>query len=278
VQEIFDPASTARFRARAVTANAPGADFLLAHIAVEMADRLAFVDRKFENAAITSGNDAYIPSDFLNATRHQGLNFAEGSKDWPSHSEERLDSTHCDLDLALSFLSLHETNDTPGALVQIRNTLRPDGLFMGVMPGGNTLHELRQCLLEAETEITGGASPRVYPFADVKGAGALLQRAGFALPVADSETITVRYRDMFALIKDLRCMGASNALLARAHYPAKRSIFIKAAQIYLEKFGQEDGKVPATFTFIWMSGWAPADTQQKPAKRGSATVSLAKIL
>ncbi|MGL4489635.1 MAG: SAM-dependent methyltransferase, partial [Rhizobiaceae bacterium] len=183
----------------------------MARIVEDMADRLAFVDRKFANAAITSGNGGLIAKDFLQATRHEKTVFVEiNAGDWPQSSEEDLPQSYRDLDLALSFLSLHETNDTPGALVQIRQALKPDGLFMGVMLGGDTLYELRQCLLEAETEISGGASPRVYPFADVRSAGALLQRAGFALPVVDSEKVVVRYADMFTLVRDLRSMGASN--------------------------------------------------------------------
>jgi SAM-dependent methyltransferase len=280
IQEIFDAAAIRRFRARAVRMNVAGADFLLARMAAEMADRLAFVDRKFERAAITSGNGGFVAADFLAETRHRNTVFAHRQQveSWAETNEEKLSADYSNLDLAVSFLSLHETNDTPGALVQIRQSLKPDGLFMGVMPGADTLQELRQCLLEAETELSCGASPRVYPFADVRAAGSLLQRAGFALPVVDSETITVRYSDMFALMRDLRSMGATNGLIARSRRPATRALFMRAAEIYADKFGEVDGKIPATFSFIWMSGWAPDASQQKPAKRGSATVSLADAL
>jgi SAM-dependent methyltransferase len=189
-----------------------------------------------------------------------------------------LSLTEANLDLAMSFLTLHETDDTPGALVQIRKLLKPDGLFMGVMPAGDTLHELRECLLAAEAEITGGASPRVYPFADVRAAGALLQRAGFALPVVDAETLTVRYKDMFALMRELRSMGASNALLARSKVPASKDLFLRANALYSQRHAGPDGRIPATFTFVWMSGWAPSENQQKPARRGSANASLAEAL
>jgi SAM-dependent methyltransferase len=275
IEEIFDITAISRFRERALGLNRQDSDFLIVRMAEDMAERLSCVNRKFQHAAITSWNMRFVPENFLHNTRHKETRFAsfEGRD-----SEERLDDAPRDLDLALSFLSLHETNDTPGALVQIRQTLKPDGLFMGVMPGGDTLHELRQCLIEAEMEICGGASPRVYPFADVRSVGSLLQRAGFALPVVDSETITVRYNDIFALMRDLRGMGAANALMARSKSSTRRSMFLRAAAIYQEKYGQSDGKIPATFTFIWMSGWAPDASQQKPSKRGSATVSLGAVL
>jgi SAM-dependent methyltransferase len=281
VDTIFDTKAIALFRMKAMRIKAEGADFLLVRSAEEMADRLGFVDRKFVNAAIVSGNADLIAPNFLKSTRHEGIEFAlnqHSRADNTHQTEEYLPSQFQDLDLALSFLSLHQTNDTPGALVQIRQALKPDGLFMGVMPGAETLQELRQSLLEAETELCGGASPRVYPFADVRTVGSLMQRAGFALPVVDSETITVRYADMFSLMRDLRGMGAANGLLARERKPAKRSVFFRAAEIYQNKFAQSDGKIPATFTFNWMSGWAPSASQPKPAKRGSATVSLSEAL
>jgi SAM-dependent methyltransferase len=281
VQDIFDTTAIRRFRERALRQNVPGADFLLARMAEEMADRLAFVDRKFQNAAITSGNSGLIAKNFLGSTRHRDTVFEHDDDQKGNRAfvnEENLPEQYRNLDLALSFLSLHETNDTPGALVQIRQALKPDGLFMGVMCGADTLNELRQSLLEAETEVCGGASPRVYPFADVRAAGSLLQRAGFALPVVDGETITVRYDDMFALMRDLRSMGAANGLVARSRKTTNRAVFLRAAGIYSERYADGDGRIPASFTFIWMSGWAPDASQQKPAKRGSATVSLADAL
>jgi SAM-dependent methyltransferase len=281
VQKIFDLSAVRRFRARALRNAEPKAGFLLEHVAAELAERLNFVDRNFANAAITSGNGAFLAKTFLAGTRHARTDFHNpiGQKaDWPQSSEEQLNPQFKDLDLALSLLSLHETNDTPGALAQIRMALKPDGLFMGVMPGAGTLNELRECLTVAESEVSGGAAPRVYPFIDVRTAGSLLQRAGFALPVVDEETITVRYPDMFALMRELRAMGASNALETRSRKPTSKSVFLRAAEIYLERYGAPDGRIPATFTFVWLSGWAPAAGQQKPAKRGSATMSLAEIL
>lgn len=281
MQSVFDKPAIARFRKRALAQSNEGADFLLAHAAKEMADRLSFIDRNFEGVAITSGNLALVDPNFLQGTRHQNVSFVNrqaSRTDWLQASEELLPETLKNLDLALSFFTLHETDDTPGALVQIRRALKPDGLFMGVMAAGDTLHELRDCLLAAEVELTGGANPRVYPFADVRAAGSLLQRAGFALPVVDSETLTVRYKDMFALMRDLRSMGAANALQARSKAPAPRALFLRANQIYFEKYSAQDGRIPATFTLVWMSGWAPSENQQKPMKRGSANASLDNML
>ncbi len=280
VQRVFDKNSIIKFRQRALTQFKDGADFLLAQVAREMAERLSYIDRKFERAAVTSGNLAFLDSGFLSGTRHENTEFINkpNRSEWSVTSEETPTETLSGLDLAMSFLTLHETDDTPGALVQIRNSLKADGLFMGVMPAGDTLHELRESLLEAELEMTGGASPRVYPFADVRAAGSLLQRAGFALPVVDSETLTVRYKDIFALMRDLRGMGASNALLARSRVPVSKELFLRANKHYSDRFANEDGRLPATFTFVWMSGWAPSENQQKPSKRGSANVSLAQML
>lgn len=281
VQQIFDLAAISRFRARALKIADRKAGFLLDHVATELADRLNFVGRRFERAAITSGNSAFGNPHLLAGTRHDATVFAHGihpHEAWPQQSEEQLNPQLHDLDLAVSLLSLHETNDTPGALTQIRMALKPDGLFMGVMPGGGTLGQLRECLTLAEEEISGGAAPRVYPFVDVRTAGALLQRAGFALPVTDEETITVRYPDMFALMRELRSMGATNALHARLRRFTPRMVFIRAAEIYRQRFGAADGRIPATFNFVWLSGWAPSADQAKPAKRGSATASLASVL
>ncbi len=182
------------------------------------------------------------------------------------------------IDLAVSLLTLHEANDLPGQLIQIRRALRPDGLFLGALAGGGTLAELRESLLAAETELAGGAAPRVSPFTDVRDAGALLQRAGFALPVADVEPVVVRYASMFHLMADLRAMGATNALSARSRKPASRALFARAAAIYAERFSDADGRVRATFSLLWLSGWAPHASQQKPLKPGSATVSLKTVL
>ena len=181
-------------------------------------------------------------------------------------------------DLIVSGMMFHRINDLPGLLVQARAALKPDGLLMAVFPGGETLTELRQSLLQAESELTGGASMRVAPFIDVRSAGQLLQRAGFALPVVDSDNICVRYESMFDLIKDLRGFGASAAMLKRAHAPSSRTLFTRAAQIYAERFSDADGRIRASFEMIWISGWAAHESQQKPLKPGSAKAKLADAL
>ncbi len=181
-------------------------------------------------------------------------------------------------DLVVSAFALHWVNDLPGTLIQIRRTLSADGLFIGAMIGGQSLHELRTVLAMAEEEITGGVSPRVAPFADLRDMGGLLQRAGFALPVTDIDTVTVRYRDIFALMTDLRAMGATNALVARSRRPLRRTILLRAAQLYAQMFADEVGRIRATFEIIWLSGWAPHESQQKPLQPGSAKMRLADAL
>jgi SAM-dependent methyltransferase len=181
-------------------------------------------------------------------------------------------------DLAVSLLGFHSVNDLPGALVQIRRALKPDGLFLGCLLGGATLNELRQAFMQAEAELEGGVSPRVAPFSDVRDLGGLLQRAGFALPVTDLEPVTVRYADPFGLFRDLRAMGLTNALADRRKTPLRRATLFRAAEIYAQRFADADGRLRATFEFAWLSGWAPHESQQKPLRPGSAQVRLADAL
>jgi SAM-dependent methyltransferase len=182
------------------------------------------------------------------------------------------------IDLFASTLSLQWANDLVGALIQIRRSLRPDGLFLGAVIGGGTLTELRESLIQAETEIRGGASPRVLPTADVRELGQLLQRAGFALPVADRDILTIRYDSAFGLYADLKAMGATNALVHRDRTPILRRLLVRTAEIYAARFSDPDRRVRATFEIVWLSGWAPHESQQQPARRGSAQVSLAAAL
>ncbi|WP_267354765.1 MULTISPECIES: methyltransferase domain-containing protein [unclassified Methylobacterium] len=182
------------------------------------------------------------------------------------------------LDLAVSLLALHGVNDLPGTLIQLRRALRPDGLFVGCFLGGATLTELRQSFGQAESEVEGGISPRVAPFAAVREAGALLQRAGFALPVADTDTLTVRYADPFSLMRDLRAMGMTNILTERRRTPLRRATLLRAAEIYAARFADPDGRVRATFEVLWLSGWVPHASQQKPLRPGSAKSRLADAL
>ena len=192
--------------------------------------------------------------------------------------EEFLPFADASLDVLIPNLSLHWVNDLPGALTQIRRALKPDGLFLASMFGLGTLAALRDALSEAEIEIDGGLSPRVSPFADVRDLGSLLQRAGFALPVVDADTISVNYGEPMRLLADLRGMGESNATVLRRREPLKRSVLMTAMAKYFEKHADDDGRLPATFEIITMTAWAPAPTQQQPLKPGSAKGRLADAL
>jgi SAM-dependent methyltransferase len=181
-------------------------------------------------------------------------------------------------DLVVSGLNLHLVNDLPGALVQIRRALKPDGLFLAAILGGRTLRELREAFTVAESEITGGASPRVIPFADIRDCGALLQRAGFALPVTDADKVDASYATPFDLMRDVRNMGAANMLAARSRKPLSRAVLLRAAEIYAERFSLDNGRVTATFEIIHLTGWAPHESQPKPLAPGSAKTRLADAL
>jgi SAM-dependent methyltransferase len=284
LQPIFDSELLIVRKRRALAAAVQGASFLLDRAVDDLGERLSTVERRFEKAAAlfcltrATSNAILASGKAGSVLRIEADAALLGSEDGRVGSLDHIPLEPESLDLAVSLLALHEANDIPGALIQIRRALRPDGLFLGAMAGGGTLAELRESLIAAETELSGGASPRVAPFTDVRDAGALLQRAGFALPVADVETVTVRYDSMFGLLKDLRAMGAANALVDRSRRPAPRRLFTRAAEIYAERFSDTDGRVRATFAFIWMSGWAPHASQQQPLKPGSATVSLTEIL
>lgn len=284
MQPIFDTELIVQRKRRAVAAAASGASFLLDRAVEDLVERLSTVERRFERAAALFGmtpalRDALLASgqveSAIRVELHQSfLGFDEGLVGALDH----IPLEPASIDLAVSLLALQEANDLPGALIQIRRALKPDGLFLAAIGGGETLTQLRESLLVAETELHGGASPRVAPFTDIRDAGALLQRAGFALPVTDIEPVTVRYASMFDLMRDLRAMGVTNTLLSRSRRPATRELFARAAEIYAERFADPDGRVRATFAFVWMSGWAPHASQQQPLKPGSAKVSLAKVL
>lgn len=274
---IFDRALQRRRRGRAL-ASGP-ADFLLRRAAEEIGERLGAVMRPF--AAIA---DLGTPLPALGATLAGLYPAARVTRLAPLGKVdvigdlELIPFARDAFDLVVSALALQEVNDLPGTLAQIRRTLKPDGLLLGCLLGGSTLRELRAALAEAESEITGGVSPRVAPFADVRDMGALLQRAGFALPVTDVETVTVRYPHLFALFADLRAMGATNALVQRLRRPTRRAVFLRAAEIYARDHADADGRLRATFEMIFLSGWAPHESQQKPLKPGSGRVSLADLL
>ena len=262
----------------------PGADFLMHRAAEDLDERLSTVNRRFEKAAaffcvVGSASDIVRQSGkAAEIVRVEADERLLGGADGLVAMPETVPLPPASIDLAISLLSLQEMNDVPGMLVQICRALKPDGLFLGALLGSGTLSELRETLLAAESEIYGGASPRVAPFVDVRDAGGLLQRAGFALPVADSDPVTVRYDSLFDLMRDLRAMGAANALTARTRRPVSKRFFLRAAEIYAERFSDPDGRIRATFDLIWLSGWAPASSQPKPLAPGSAKISLATVL
>ncbi|MCO5091395.1 class I SAM-dependent methyltransferase [Bosea sp. (in: a-proteobacteria)] len=274
---VFDRALGRLRLKRALAGGYP--DFLLQRAAGDLAERLGAVLRQFAVAA-DLGTPLPVVAPILagRAGRLWRMAEAEGAPADLVGDLEGLPFAAETLDLAVSLLALHGINDLPGALVQIRRALRPDGLFMGCLLGGRSLQELRQALLEAESETMGGVSPRVAPFADLRDLGGLLQRAGFALPVVDSEIVTVRYPDAFGLLGDLRAMGWANALVARRKAPLRRETLLRAAALYAERFADPDGRLPATFEFVWLSGWAPHESQQKPLRPGSAKARLADAL
>lgn len=284
MEPIFDTQLLIERRRRALVTLTTGADFLLERAAEDLRERLDAVERRFERAAVlfsvtpAARNAVVASGKAAEVIRVEADPAFLGSEPGIVAAPETLPLEPESIDLAVSLLAFQEMNDIPGMLIQIRRALKPDGLFLGAFAGSGTLAELRESLLAAETEIRGGASPRVIPFTDVRDAGALLQRAGFALPVADIETVTVRYDSAFGLIADLRAMGAANALVARSRRPATRALFARAAEIYAERFSDPDGRVRATFSFVWMSGWAPHSSQQKPLRPGSAQMSLKDAL
>jgi SAM-dependent methyltransferase len=248
------------------------ATFLLDRVAEDMAERLHAVLRDFADAADiwTPGEVLRKPArDRFKSVIHIGQHDCE---------RETLPLQPESLDLVVSALAFQFVNDLPGVLAQIRRALRPDGLLLAAMIGGDTLSELRQSFAAAEAECEGGVSPRVAPFADLRDVGALLQRAGFALPVTDVDRIVVRYDNAFALMADLRRMGATNVLVERRHTPTRRATLLRMAQVYGERFADPDGRIRATFDVIWLSGWAPHESQQTPLRPGSAKASLAEAV
>jgi SAM-dependent methyltransferase len=240
--------------------------FLLDRAAEDLADRLLAVALPFATAT-----DLWTPG----AGLAEAVRGRVGSVDRIDLSEsESLPLQPESLDLVVSALALQFVNDLPGVLAQLRRALKPDGLLLAAMLGGDTLIELRQSFAAAEAECEGGVSPRVAPFADLRDIGALLQRAGFALPVTDVDRVVVRYDSAFALMADLRRMGATNVLRERRHTPTRRATMLRMAQVYTERFADADGRIRATFDIVWLSGWAPHESQPKPLQPGSAKASL----
>ena len=314
---IFDRALLRRRRDRAA-AGVSAYDFLFREIAERLAERLEEVRRSFplaldlgcHHGCLASalgwrgGIERLVQSDLSPAYAVAARNATAGSEargetagseaqgvknpikmrgaknltPTLAADEELLPFADGCFDLVLSSLVLHWANDLPGSLIQIKRALRPDGLFLGAMLGGATLGELRQALLQAETEADAGASPRISPFAELHDAASLLQRAGFALPVADIDRITVSYPDAFSLMRDLRGMGESNVLRARRRKPLRRQTLLRAADIYQQRHARGDGKIVATFEVFFLTGWAPDTSQPRPLRPGSAKTRLAEAL
>ncbi|WP_319532747.1 methyltransferase domain-containing protein [uncultured Cohaesibacter sp.] len=285
IPQLFDLALIASRRKRALERFGREGEFLLAEAVTDLMDRLSMVKREFALCAEVGGHTGLMARAL--STR-AGTERVIRLEQFPALMAEEENGIVFDgevlplkprsLDLVVSPLFLHWINDLPGALIQIRQSLVPDGLFLGSILGGESLQELRAAFLEAESELTGGATPRVAPLPNIKDMGALLQRAGFALPVVDQDRLTVRCDTMFALIEDLRRMGATNALVDRSRVPLRRSVLIRAAEIYAEKYSDPNGRLRATFQILSLSGWAPDKSQQQPLKPGSAKASLRSAL
>lgn len=278
---VFDPATVRRRRLRAHGLGVDGM-FLSDWCLHQIAERLSLIRRRFPRVLQLGG--------FNSPQAREALKIAAGAEAHLIVDTAPLPGTHLaaepdmlpfpnqSFDLIVSPFTLHSVNDLPGALLQVRRLLRPDGLFLAAMAGGETLHQLRACLTEAEFSLRGGVSPRVFPFADKPEMGGLLQRAGFALPVVDSEIVTVTYDHALRLMADLRMMGEGNSIAGRHRGFAGRALFAEATRLYHDTYAEPDGRIPAAFEIIFLLGWAPHESQQKPSRRGSATVSLADAL
>ena len=280
---IFDRAAVRRHRHRAATLPREGR-FLVHEARLRLVDRLDDIKRRFPIVLELGCGDGELSGLLEQAGHPARVICADLAYPFAARpggmvcDEEMLPLAAHSVDLVIAPLTLHWVNDLPGSLLQIRHILKPDGLLLAAMWGGETLKELRAALLQAEIETLSGASPRVSPFTDVRDAGGLLQRAGFGLPVVDSDILTVTYPDMFALIRDLRAMGETNAVRDRRRSFTPRATLLRAAAIYRERHGDAEGRIPASFQLLTLTGWAPHESQQKPLKPGSGKVSLAAAL
>lgn len=283
--DVFDRVLFQRHRTR-WAGEAAARDFLVDHAAQDLMSRLAMINRTFA-VTLSLGAHAGTLGRHLRRSPRMGTVVESESCaallaqcDGPRicADEELLPYKDASLDAVVSALALHAVNDLPGTLLQVRRALKPDGLLLAALLGGDTLHELREAFLLAETEITGGAGPRVAPFADVRTLGALLQRAGFALPVADSDVTTVTYETPMALMSEVRAMGCANALVERSRRALRRDVLARACQVYAERHAVAGGRIRATFEIVTLTAWAPDDSQQQPLRPGSATTRLADVL
>lgn len=285
MHQIFDRALLRRRRDR-VAGRIAGHAFLLDRFGDDVEERLSLIRRTFARVLVVGAQHGTLGRRLAALPGVAGVVETETSLPLLLRcgsfrvlaDEEALPFADGTFDLVVAGLTLQFVNDLPGALLQIRRLLKPDGLFLGGLYGGATLTELRRAWLEAEAEIAGGASPRVAPFADVRDLGGLLQRAGFALPVVDADTVRVRYASPLALMQELRAMGAGNVLRDRRRVPVSRRLLTRVCEIYGDRFADADGRVPATFELLVMTAWAPHESQQRPLRPGSATVRLADVL
>lgn len=283
--QLFDRGLLRRRRSR-FAHELPQHEFLLSHVAAEIADRIGAVLREFPRALDLGAYHGMLGRAVAALPSVGEMIYAESAPALAALCPRP--SVVCDEDLlpfkdesfnlVVSGLALHRVNDLPGALVQIRRALRPDGLFMGAALGSRSLHELRYALLEAEAEEEGGASPRIAPFADVREYGALLQRARLALPVSDADLLTVTYPTPRDLMREIRAMGGGNVLAARRKGSLSRRTLERAEAIYRTRHATPDGRVMASFEIVYLMGWAPHASQQNPAAPGSATMRLADAL
>jgi len=270
-----------RRRKQRATAGFRGAAFLHQRAADDLAERLEAIPRPFPRALALGGGGLFgeaVRARPELATRVAHLIEADLAGGDAHIDPEALPFAEQSFDLIASPLALHSVNDLPGALIQIRRALKPDGLVLAALFGGATLNELRLSLIEAESELTGGAGPRVAPFADLQDLTHLMQRAGFALPAGDRDVVTVRYRAPMQLLGDLRAMGETAALRERSPRGLSRRVLARAFDIYTDRFAEPDGRVRATFEIITLTGWAPHESQPKPLKPGSAKARLADVL
>ena len=270
--DLIDRTALARNIDRARRTATKGADFLIAHAANDLAERLDGIERRFENAVMLDPPTQTARERIAASERVASLGMVE------TEADGRVPLAPGSCDLIVSLMTLHLARDVPGTLAQVSRALKPDGLFIAALPGGETLRELRAVLLEAESDVTGGASPRVIPFTDVRDAGALLQRAGLALPVADVDRLTVRYDTALDLMRDLRAMGMSNPMAERSRRFLSRAVLMRAMELYAERHADPDGRVRATHDIVSLAGWKPHESQQKPLRPGSAKASLTEAL
>lgn len=284
MMRVFDRSALRRQRTRRAGELA-GVDFLLREVCARLAERLHEIRRSFPLALDLGAHGGQLGQTLAGSTvgtlvsadlAQAQLAGAAGPR--VVCDEEALPFAEERFDAVLSAMSLHWVNDLPGALIQIRRCLKPDGLFLAALAGGATLQELRETLMVAELEVTGGGAARVSPFTDVRDAGALLQRAGFALPVVDYDRLTVTYDSALALIDEIRRMGEASVLIERPRRPLRRDVLLRTAALYQERFADDRGRVPATFDILYMTAWKPHESQPRALRRGSGRLELAAAL